>query len=537
MTLSGRTITRRGFLATGATTAALVGAETVLPSWAFGSTAPGARGSAAGAGAAPSVSGAMTSGATRPQLASLINPDPVLHVARRLTYGPTTSLVASIRKVGIRSFVESQLSPASLPDTTCRQYLARYPLVGLGPAAVRDRLPNGSWQQMDQMPAAALVRAVWSTRQLYELMTDFWWNHFNVGIPNSDVWDLAGAHEQVIRAGALGRFADLLKAVAHSPAMLRSLNQDQSVGANPNENYAREMLELHTVGAHGGYGEHDVHEAALLLTGLGIASDGYHVTFTPGNHYVGPVAVMGFADPNATASGGASLILSYLDYLAHHPATARHLANELAVRFVCDQPPPSLVDKLAGVYLRSGTAIVPVLRALFSSSEFMASTGHKVRRPLEAVAASLRVLDYRLKSPGTSDLGDIVFALGIMGQKPFAWPEPNGYPDTAGAWKSASDYQAEWAMHLRLTGGWWTKDMAFPGTSALCGNPPDTLASGSFVDRVCRRLLFQTVTPAHRAMMLQFLGRSEAEPIGTAGLAALPLFAMLVLDSPYFGVR
>lgn len=471
-------------------------------------------------------------------ISSLIARDEVLHLGRRATYGLTPDLRREILRKGTAAWLEEQLRPASIDDSICDRYLARFPMIGLSPAQYAARVPFGSFEQMNEMASAYFVRSVWSERQLYEMVVEFWWNHFNIGLPDSDVWNLCGALDTVLREGALGRFDDLLVSVARSPAMLVRLNQNLSVGENPNENYAREMLELHTVGAAAGYSQQDVHHAALLLTGWGVGRGGTSFAFTPAHHYVGPVSVMGFSSSNASAAGGEGEVERYLRYLAHHPATARHLASKLCLRFVSDDPPPSLVARLAALYLDSGTEIVPVLRALLSSPEFFDSVGEKVRRPVESVAASLRILGYVLKNGGTADIADVVFALEIMGQLPLGWPQPNGYPDTATAWMSASAVQAEWALHTRLAGGWWTETLVFPGVESLVTGLGDATKAGAYLDAVCERLLFQKMNSDHRQVLLSYIGRKEDEPVGSAGEAGvLQMIVKLVLDSPYFAVR
>lgn len=433
--------------------------------------------------------------------------------------------------------MKRQLHPATIDDSQVDHYLKRYPLLGLGPAALASKVSDGSWDQMVEIQQATIVRAVWSQRQLYEMMVEFWWNHFNVGLPSSDIWNMAGAHETLLRRHALGRFSDLLHAMTRSPALLTSLSQPISSGSNPNQNYARELLELHTVGVSGGYNQNDVDQASLLLTGLGVGSDGATFHYDAGNHYVGPVSIMGFHASNGSAAGGLHDISRYVDYLAHHPSTARHIATKLAIRFVSDTPPASLIERLSHTYLRNGTAIVPVLEQLFSAPEFFDSAGAKIRRPLEDIAASLRTLDYRLANNLTSDIGDLYFALEIMGQQPMGWVQPNGYPDVASSWRSASFLQSAWGVHLRLAGGWWTQTLSFPGIVKLIGNPADTSTAGSAVDALCARLLFQSVVPDHRALFLRFLGKAESDPIGSDGLANLGMLAKVILDSPYWTVR
>ncbi|HLI44092.1 MAG TPA: DUF1800 domain-containing protein [Acidimicrobiales bacterium] len=522
MTLPSPLLSRRAFLGTSGALAAGAAAAGLLPTRAGAASIPRSSGTAA----------------STPSLAALLDPDPSLHLARRATYGITKALQREIPRVGRAAWVRRQLDPSTIADTRCDSYLERYPLLGLDPGQVASRIPVGHFDQMNQIVAASFVREVWSERQLYEMMVEFWWNHFNIGLPDGDAWNLCGSFDDLIRARALGRFEDLLLGVAHSPAMLNRLNQNVSVGSNPNENYAREMLELHTVGVEAGYTQLDVHHAALFLTGWGLDATGTSFRFTPADHYLGPVKIMGFSSENLSTATAESEILRYLRYLARSEWTARHLATKLCVRFVSDSPPDKLVDRLAEIYLDNETEIVPVLEHLFASDEFYASVGKKVRRPIEALAASLRILDYELANQLTGDLADLVFGLEIMGQQPLGWPQPNGYPDTAAAWSSASFLQEQWGFDLRLSGGWWTETLSFPGMLELLGRPSASMPAGTFVDVVTERLLCQQVTAAHRKIFLSFLDRDEDEPIGSSTLAGtLPLFCQLVLCSPYFAVR
>lgn len=520
----GPVVSRRRLLGTGAVAGAAIAADALFSTPALGLSKKAS-------------TAAKTASTAKPAISSLISKDKALHLARRATYGIKPSVHSSILKMGERAWVARQLDPSKIPDSACEGYLERYPLIGLDSDALSAKVSVGSYDQMNQMTAAYLVRATWSNRQLYEMMVEFWWNHFNIGLPDSDVWNLCGSFDNVIRRHALGTFEDMLTAVANSPAMLIRLNQNQSVGTNPNENYAREMLELHTVGVGAGYTQTDVHHASLLLTGWGLDSTNRTFQYTAANHYVGALKVMGFSTANSSATGGEAVIKSYLSYLAHHPDTASHLATELAVRFVSDDPPASLVEKLATTYLDNDTAIAPVLTELFASDEFAASIGQKVRRPIEAVAASLRILDYQLKNDETADLADLVFSLEIMGQMPLGWPQPNGYPDTATAWTSASFFQSIWGVHMRLTGSWWTETLTFPGWSRLLDNPSESMTAGDLVDAVTNRLLAQQVTEDHKQMFLEYMGFSEDQAVGAEGLAWLPLLTKVVLDSPYFAVR
>nr|BFE71299.1 hypothetical protein GCM10020092_046000 [Actinoplanes digitatis] len=262
------------------------------------------------------------------------------------------------------------------------------------------------------------------------------------------MWDSRTDYDaSVIRKHAFGRFADLLKAAARHPAMLTYLDNRSSTKVLPNENYARELMELHTVGMK--YSEADVQAAAKLLTGLTVGKDGTY-TYAADKHATGAVRILGFSHANATAAGGEAAVLAFLDYLARHQATAERLATKLCVRFVADEAPPALVTKLAKVYLDNDTAIVPVLRALFTSPEFAASIGQKVRTPFEDLAATVRALGLGPEAEGVKALDALYNSLVNAGNAPFRWSPPNGFPDVAAAWASPSGFVLRCNSHLNL---------------------------------------------------------------------------------------
>ena len=236
--------------------------------------------------------------------------------------------------------------------------------------------------------------------------SDFWSNHLNVTCPG-DTWDSRHLYDsQVIRKYAFGKYKDMLLASAKHPAMLLYLNNEESTKQHPNENYGRELLELHTVGVDGGYDENDIYSSARILTGLTLRNPKPGTTdrpswtrrefaFDPTIHDTSGGTILGFTWSNHAASTGLTQAENYITYLARHRKTAERIAYKLAVRFVSDAPPASLVSRLADVYQANDTAIVPVLRALFTSREFTFSSGMKVRRPYEDLIAGLRALDVR----------------------------------------------------------------------------------------------------------------------------------------------
>lgn len=464
----------------------------------------------------------------------LATDDPAVHLLRRASFAPTRAAAAEVRAKGIDAWIDAQLAPERLPDPDGDTGWRAFPLAAADGAAVRASTDRGSWDAMADYGRATMARQIWSTRQLYEVMVDFWANHLNVPTGGEGVWDVGPSyHRDVIRAHALGSFADMLLASARHPAMLRYLSNTDSTRQAVNENYGREILELHTVGIAAGYSETDVRNSAYVLTGRttlagpgGPAPEGTFF-YEPGHHWTGRVQVMGFRHPNASAAGGLEVGDAYLRYLAGLPATAKTIARKLAVRFVSDVPPQSLVDRLAATYVESRTAIGPVLRVLFRSGEFWAAVGQKVRRPLENVVASARALGIR---PGP----DIPHAISAyyrwatdMGQRPFGWMSPNGYPDVHAAWRSAGVGVALWNNHRDMVGGWDTGLVHIPPAQFAADLPRGSTAER--VDSLCRALCLQTFRPAHRAALVGFAASGPAD-------ADLELMA-LILDSPYFALR
>jgi uncharacterized protein (DUF1800 family) len=508
-------------------------------------------GAAAGAGVLAAAAGSAVAAppaaaATTTGTAGLVSPDPLLHLLRRATYGPTPATEAEIRKLGATAWLERQLRPADIPDATCDAVLTRLPLAQLDIAGVRaaaaaGRLKKGGYDAMQQLGFAAVARAAWSNRQLFEIMVDFWSNHLNVTCPFGDAWDSRPDYDRVvIRRHALGRFADLLKASARHPAMLAYLDNRVSTRTRPNENYGRELLELHTVGLV--HTEADVQNAARLLTGLTVdkATGGYR--YEPAWHATGPVTVLGFSHANATAAGGEAAAMALLDYLATHPATARRIAHKLCVRFVADEPPAALVDRLASLYLAEKTAIAPVLRALFSSAEFAAAVGAKIRTPMEDLAATIRVLGIGPEpaDSGFTALRALYWTADGLGHAPLRWSPPNGYPDVAAAWSSPSGALGRWNAHLNLAAGWYPKQLTRPASLVKHLLPTLPTTYGGLVDALARRLLGTRMSATHTAAVAAFFGKQPGTALKATDSAvggAFPYLVALVLDSPYFAVR
>ena len=309
----------------------------------------------------------------------------------------------------------------------------------------------GSGVAVGELEQAKVLRAVLSERQLGEVMTDFWLNHFNVDISKSgDMTNYAAQYEQaVIRPHALGHFRDLLLATAQSPAMMIYLDNLSSVGpdspaaahgargaksrAGLNENYGREVMELHTLGVDGGYTQADVTALAAILTGWGVdrPNQGGPFLFNANRHEPGAKQWLRETIPD----GGQQEGLAALALLANEPATAHHISWELAQRFVADAPPPALVDRMTAAWMRSDGDIAEVLRAMVHSPEFFsrANFNSKVKTPLEFVASAMRATGTDPANPGA-----LVQQLRAMGEAPYRCQPPTGYPQAGSSWMNSA---------------------------------------------------------------------------------------------------
>ncbi|GAA4938021.1 DUF1800 domain-containing protein [Actinoplanes utahensis] len=470
-------------------------------------------------------------------LARTLGGDPIAHLLRRATFGATPESLANARKLGIAGWLDRQLDPARIADPRCDAVLERLPLAGASAATVRATLAKHSYEAFQQLGRAAIARAAWSERQLFEQAVAFWSNHLHIAAPSSGVWDTRAEYDRVvIRKHALGKFADMLKAAARHPAMLTYLDQRSSSKAHPNENYARELMELHTVGLV--YREADVLAAARLLTGMTVGKSGGYV-YDASRHATGAVDILGFRHANA-ASDGEAAALAFLDHLARHRATAERIARKLCVRFVADEAPASLVAELARVYLANDTAIAPVLRALFLSPEFAASVGRKTRTPFEDTVAAVRALGLGPDASGTKSLDALYNNLVSAGNAPFRWSAPNGFPDVAAAWASPSAFLLRCNLHLNLAAGWYPRQLTRPANLLRSLVPVLPATWGALVDALAVRLIGVKLPAAHTAAVLSVAGKVPTSPLTAKDKAlagAAPYLVALVLDSPSFQLR
>jgi uncharacterized protein (DUF1800 family) len=414
---------------------------------------------------------------------SLSEEQRIVHALNRLGYGPRPGDVERVRQLGLAKWMERQLEPSRIPDERAQAALQAFPtLTRSVPELVLAypepdpkllaKVQSGEMTQQEmrqmapperrpfripaELQAAKLTRAVMSERQLEEVMTDFWFNHFNVDARKGAVkWMVADYERTAIRPHALGKFRDLLLATARHPAMLfyldnwMSTRADLVMAAGPNkgrrmglnENYAREIMELHTLGVDGGYTQQDVIEVARAFTGWTIERPREQGTFVfrPAAHDQGAKKVLGHVLPGY---GGEQDGIHVIDILARHPATARFIATKLVRRFVSDEPPPALVERAARTFQDTDGDIRKVVATIVSSPEFFSADayGAKIKKPIELVASAVRAVGGEIALPGEPGSqqvgGGLALALQVakLGEPLYQQQPPTGYPDVAEAW-------------------------------------------------------------------------------------------------------
>ena len=379
-----------------------------------------------------------------------------LLLLNRVTWGANPSSARELARMGPERYLEAQLQPAqeaALPPQAQAQVdamtIAQRPVDELakemesrrkGLDLLRNDDEKKAAQQAYQQEltrlgreaaARMLLRALYSPSQLREQMTWFWMNHFNVFQYKANLRVLVADYEErAVRPHALGRFRDLLGATARHPAMLIYLDNAQNAANRINENYARELMELHTLGVDGGYTQRDVQELARILTGFSVNFDREMPKFIPGRHDYGDKLLLG----RAIRGRGAAEVDEALDLLARHPSTARFICRKLALFLVSDDPSAALVEQLAATFRSSDGDIAAVLRELFASPEFRASLGTKFKDPVHYVVSAVR-LAYDDKA--ILNAGPMINWLGRMGEPLYARPTPDGFALTRTEWASA----------------------------------------------------------------------------------------------------
>ncbi len=482
-----------------------------------------------------------------------------LHVLNRLAFGPRPGDVAAVRAMGVDAWIDRQLQPTTIGDTALDAVSDRFALLAGSPADLMDRSPPPAFvrrqmqrdgdvpsaddsvryremqraqgQMVAQLQASRVARAVGTERQLEAVLTEFWLNHFNVFVAKGPTMRhyLPQYERDVIRPRALGRFRDLLGAVAHSPAMLLYLDNAQSMAdsthptllelrARPagggrmmvrrrgglNENYGRELLELHTLGVDGGYTQQDVISVARAFTGWTVdqPARGGPFVFRPGMHDADPKELLGQRLPGGRGIEDGEDVL---DLVAAHPATARFIVRKLVIRLVSDQPDDALVERAVRTWQRTRGDMREVVRTIVKSPEFFARAAWraKVKSPFEVVVSASRALGARADStPRTA------VAIAQLGQPLWGHQAPNGWPDQGREWMNTG------AILNRINFGFAVGANRLPGANPGTWNAGRDLARApraTQVDHVVQELLGGDVSPDTRAILT-----SGSHPLGDA---------------------
>ncbi len=476
----------------------------------------------------------------------------IIHALNRLSFGPRPGDVQNVRAIGLDKWVEQQLHPERIDDSSLEKFVDRYSILKQDQndllrqfneaqrerrAAKREagdtsmmRRPaqnNPDLQQialnrrrvMGELQSSRVARAVASNRQLEEVMTDFWLNHFNVyaqkGPPQA--YYLAEYESNVIRPHALGKFRDLLESVAKSPAMLFYLDNARSMADstrphlatfdrnrarfNPlrngglNENYGRELLELHTLGVDGGYSQQDVINVARALTGWTIRPPavGGGFIFRPEMHDGGEKLVLGH---KLKATRGIEDGEDVLDIVSRHPATAKYIATKLARRFISDNPPQAVIDRASQVFRKTDGDIREVVRTIITSNEFYSQQAFrsKVKSPFEVVVSAMRAMN---AAPDSTPRTALMIA--YLGQPIYGHQAPNGWPETGDAWMNTG------AILNRINFGMAAAANRVPGASVRSIPGIDSLSAASRqkqVDAIVSVLLGGSVSADTRAVLM-----------------------------------
>jgi uncharacterized protein (DUF1800 family) len=484
--------------------------------------------------------------------AELTEEQRAVYVLNRLGYGPRPGELEKVVAMGVDRYIDLQLNPEKirLPnelldrlDTLTSQdmpagdlvaeYQAANKAVKNGDEEARNKRKETFKLIAEQTAEARLARAINSPAQLEEVMVDFWFNHFNVYEGKGLDRVLVPSYERdAIRPYVLGHFGDMLKATAKHPAMLFYLDNWQSVAPgfkplNPNqkvdglnENYAREVMELHTLGVDGGYTQKDVTELARMLTGWTfepnkMVNGGATFHFAPRRHDDGDKDWLGkHIGPRGEQEGEWAL-----DVLAMHPATAHHISYQLAQYFVSDDPSPVLVDKLAKRYLDTRGDIREVLRTLFASKEFWASaqSGAKFKTPYQYVVSAARATGMNI-----ANIRPLLGALRQLGMPLYGCPTPDGYKNTEMAWLNPD------AMTRRIS---FATGLA-SGKLPVTHNPDDDTGMPAPQGKDDKA---QQPSPVDAQMLLTALGSAISQNTRDTIAANPPqLRAAMVLGSPDF---
>jgi uncharacterized protein (DUF1800 family) len=466
----------------------------------------------------------------------------------RVTYGPSTATVEEYLKLGRRRFLNEQLHPKDLrlpqpaADQVAALDISHSTAAELLAAVFKEQqrinaLPEESQKQTDrkalndrgnklayEAARSEILHALYSPAQLQEQLTWFWLDHFNVfQYKANDAWLVGDYAEHAIRPHALGRFRDLVMATLTHPAMLQYLDNAQNAAGHINENYARELMELHTLGVGSGYTQQDIQELARVLTGVGVNMAGNEpklkpewqrlyrhqgaFEFNPARHDFGGKTLLG----KPIQGGGFDEVEQAVDLLVSQPACAQFVSRKLAIYFVSDDPPRSLTDRMAKTFQKTHGDIAEVLETLFKAHEFEASRGSKFKDPMHYVISTVR-LAYDGKP--VINTHPVVNWLNALGEAPFGRQTPDGFPLTESGWASSGQISLRFEI-ARTIGS---------GNGGLFDPEDGTPAKTTGFPQLSTRLYFSAVEPLLSANARTALDRASSQLEWNTYLLASPDF-------------
>jgi uncharacterized protein (DUF1800 family) len=477
---------------------------------------------------------------------------PVLHREdmlwlERVTFGLDGAIVDEYRKLGRERFLERQLTardqqlsapiaaqieamevshaePAAWISDVAAQYKA---INALPDGADREQARKTLNERGNKIAYEAirrqLLRALYSPSQLQEQMVWFWLNHFSVYQHKGDLrWLIGDYEERAIRPHALGSFRDLVMATLEHPAMLQYLDNNQNAAGHVNENYARELLELHTLGVGGGYTQQDVQQLALVLTGVGVNGgktpqlrrewEGLYrragaFEFNPARHDFSRKILLG----QTIEPSGFGEVERAVALITRQPACARFISRELATYFVADDPPPALVERMAQTFMRTDGNIGAVLRTLFLSHDFDAALGGKFKDPMRFVVSAVR---FAYDGRAVTNVRPMLNWLNNLGEAPFGHQTPDGYPATELSWASSGQMSRRFEI-ARAIGS---------GNAGLFDTGDGSPSSGGF-PQLSNRLYFEAVEPFLQSNTRAALGRANSPQEWNTFLLSSPDFS------------
>ena len=359
----------------------------------------------------------------------------ILALVQRISQGFNQAEYDRAVAMGYDAYLEEQLDYLAIDDSAMEPRLANFPTLGMSPAELLDNFLQDNYIPFNELKGATLVRAVHSKRQLFERMCEFWGDHFSIDHRKGIEWIFKQQDdEQVTRKFALSSFPEILSASAHSAAMMFYLDNWLNFVGAPQENWARELMELHTLGVDGGYTEQDVKEVARVFTGWSLnfddqSTDYLNFQFHAELHDPSPAVVLGNQIPAGSYQQAGEMVLTGL---ATHPSTARFLSTKMTRWLLSENPPKSVIDQVTATFLDTGGDIKAMIRVILSEENVRLVSGPfqpKFKRPFHYVTSLLRGLDAEV-----FDTQALLYFLQQMGHSPMDWPAPNGYPDTVNVW-------------------------------------------------------------------------------------------------------